>query len=185
MGLFNFFGKSNRIAELEAENKKLILDGRSQCKKYSEMTEERLKTTAELERLRVENEVLKRKLNGAGSAMIAADHKIYQDGLQMGKNLMIEDMQKALSMSYEKLREYSDDACLKGEAWVAIAESSGSHAGEWEIHDRICEYGGCEMPTYCKDEMVARIYVATLNLANIPLIRDMCDECNKAYHGID
>ena len=176
MALRDFFNKTKRIAELKAKNKKLIEDNRYQSEQYFKLVNEYHIISAELEQLK-----FKDSLN---SAKIASDHKIYQDGLNMGKSIVAEDLREVMDMSYEELVEYSNDACLNGQMWVALAENENENEGKWEVHDRICQYGGCEMPFYCKDERLARIYVATMNLSKMPLIRDICDECKKEYYGI-
>lgn len=183
MKFFNLFKKAERIAELETENKKLIEDNHDQYEDYCNAMTQYHTTAMELERLKVEHEALKKKMQGSGSAQIAHDHKVYQDGLKQGQELMAEDMRKALGMPYEELVEYSDDKRLKGEMFVSYV-NDGEHTGKWAVHDRICQYGGCDMPTFCNDEMVARTYVATMNVAVMPLICDVCNECQKEYYGI-
>jgi hypothetical protein len=180
MRFFNLFKKAERIAELKSENKKLVEDNHAQYEEHSKMMDRYHETAMELEQLKVEYEALKQKLIGSGSAQIAHDHKVYQDGMKQGRELMAESLRNVLNMRYDELVDWSDVLHTHGEMWVTCKDVNDSI---WEVHDRICQYGGCDMPTICNDEMVARTYVAVMNMNCIPLIRDVCDECKKEYYS--
>lgn len=165
MNILNLFKNAKNAAKLKKENAKLIMDNHNQYEEYCVTMDKLHCAEMEIERLNSENTALNMRAEA---------------GVKQGKDEMIAALKKAIAMPCDELKDYSDDRCLNGAVFVSFVDDENmEHFGKWAVHDRICQYGGCEMPSYYKNECSARIYAAALNIAKVPLIRDLCPECAK------
>ena len=149
---------------------------------HESLREDHEKVMNKLHELEVENERLCVD-NLHLEQMAKSRDAAYERGVRSGKDEMVSALQKVLAMFPEGLKAASDASRDNDIYTELIDDDSDEHNGQWAVYDRICQYGGCDMPSYYSDEMSARIYTATLNVAKIPRVRDICPECRQEYYA--
>ena len=134
---------------------------------------------AEIEQLRSDNAYLRSKADSLSF--------YYDRGVQAGKDTVMDAVRKVLAMTPEELKSASsagrENSIYTEEIYACADDVPNEQSGRWAVYDRICQCGGCDMPSYYKDETNARIYTAILNTAKIPRVRDLCAECQQEYYA--